>query len=113
MSVHYEIVVWSGADNILTGETDGEVDFFNTKESKEAFECYKEKILEGYTLAYITVKKHYTKDEEWFQEEYGNDMGDCAPMSCLPKYIKKNLGSLVDFVCPDFETYEEAKAFFS
>ena len=112
MSVHYEIIVWSGQDNHLTGKADGEVDFFDTEEAKEAFDCYRQKVLSGYIRAYITIKKHngYGSGS---QQEYGNKMADCAPMSCLPKYIKKHIGSLVDFVCPDFETYEEAKAFFS
>lgn len=111
-SVDFEIVVYSGDDNILTNKSDGEMYFYNTCESERAFEHYKSLIIAGYTFAYFTVQKHFQKDGEWHKEEYGNDLPYCFDMDLLPQDIQNNIGHLVDFVCPDFEKYEEAKAFF-
>ena len=116
MPVEYEVVVWSGGDNHITGENNcGEVDFFSIKEVSEAWENLREKMMEGFFDAYITVKKHPNSDRWDEAEEYGNFMKDCTPMKYLPKYVKKNLGETI--VSLDFtvalETLEEVKAFFA
>ena len=114
MAVHYEIMVYSGCYNIITDKEDGEVAWFDTKEHKLALESYKEKVLDGYINAYIVIKKWYAWGEwDQWHEDYGNEMDDCLLMRHLPKYIKKNIGPLLTFVCPKFTSYEEAKAFFT
>tara|TARA_Y100001963_G_scaffold141332_1_gene209419 strand:- start:1265 stop:1615 length:351 start_codon:yes stop_codon:yes gene_type:complete len=105
----YEIIVWSGAENYITGRSDGDVSIYGIDESKEALECYKSKLCMGYIWSYITIKKFHTKNGDWEESnEYGNYMADCSPMSSLPKYVKKAIGpDMVSLVCPDFEDMTE------
>lgn len=104
--IQYNILVWSGGYNFLTKKGDGDVDFFDPSESKEALDCYRAKVKEGYFESYITVKKE-TIDDVRTLEEYGNEMADCVPMCYLPKYIKKQLGEIVDLVCDNDDLVEQ------
>ena len=105
----YEIIVWSGSENCITGRSDGEVSIYGINEAKEALDCYKSNLCMGYIWSYITIKQFRDRaGESQESNEYGNDMGDCSPMSSLPKYVKKAIGpDMVSLVCPDFEDMED------
>tara|TARA_Y100001938_G_scaffold141965_1_gene212504 strand:- start:4749 stop:5123 length:375 start_codon:yes stop_codon:yes gene_type:complete len=93
-NVGYEIIIWSGGDNHITGEiATGTVGIFDPDEHKWALMDYMQKIEEGFLGAYLTVKK-YTGGN-WV--EFGHNMDDCEPLSNLPKYLQKKLRKLISF----------------
>ena len=90
----YEITVWSGATNHITGEEDGCPEFFEYNEATEALAAFKEQRANGYLDAYVTVRK-FDKDGEQV-EEYGIGMLDCKEPSRLPKYVQKHVCELLE-----------------
>ena len=92
--IEYEIIIWSGGDNHITGEiATGTVGIFDPEEHKWALMDYMQKIEEGFLGAYLTVRKYTGSD--WV--EFGYNMDDCKPLSNLPKYLQRKLKKLISF----------------
>lgn len=90
---YYKILVWP-CDNIDDNIKSDGIEFFDISESKLAIQHYEQLTSSGFNDAYITVKKMCNVWQDCI-EEYGNEMMDCTPLECLPKYVQRRLGRIM------------------